>query len=220
VNRIGPWLPRAGAALAAAGFFLPHHTFPGQFRSPFGLCLEMGAQLPLAETIFQGLWLVATVAVPLLLLAALLRRGPDEGGLPGVLLVLLLASAFALSTLGSIRMTVVPDPGGAQEASEGLSLALFALPLVCAAVAVGRVLGGGDRKATDRMVRASLGLLIALHGLFFVEVWTSAAGPTARAWGGLLPTAWSGVAGGLLILLGELQALARSGDPAPAAAKA
>lgn len=220
MSRIGPWLPRAGAALAVAGFFLPHASVDGRSRSPFTLCMELGEFLTLAEYLYHVLWLLASLGAPLLLLSAATRRDPDRGGLRWVLLVWLLLSSFSLSTLASILLTAVaPDPL-APRPSEGLLLALFVVPLACAAVAVGRVLAGGDARATGRLVRASLGLLVALHALFLAGhwwllfgTWVSAGGPPARTLAG----AWAPFAGGLLVVLGEVHLLARPLPPAPAA---
>jgi hypothetical protein len=219
VNRIGPWLSRAGAGLAAAAFFLPQQAGAARSRSPFGLCGELGEHLPLEDYLYHALWILSWLFVPLLLLGSSLRRDPERGGLRWVLLVLLLALSFSLSTVASIGLTRVdPDPQVAR-AGEGLLLALFVLPLACSAVAVGRVLSGGDARATGRIVRASLGLLLSLHGLYVALHWWDAFSSWSGATAGrVLPAAWAPVAGGLLVLAGELRLLVRPPAPLPAPA--
>lgn len=210
MQRLAPWLPRAGAALAAAAFFLPQARSGDRWHSPFSLCTDLGGLLPLAEYLYHVLWLLAPLLLPLFLLAAVMRRDPESGGLRWVLLVLLLLASFSLSTLGSILLTTVDAGAQSSRPPAALALAIFVLPLLAAATAVGRVLGGGDPRATGRIVRASLGLLLALHALFVLGCWWNLfASWTGGPPGGILPTAWFPFAGGVLVALGELLLLVR-----------
>jgi hypothetical protein len=202
--------------LAAASFFLPQYAAGnGQLWSPFGLCRELGDALPLSEYLYHALWVVSWLIVPLLLLA------PGRRGLEGFLLVLLLLASFSLSTFASIHLTE-PD-ARLSGLSTGLGLALFAVPPVLAAIAVARVLGGGDRRVTAGLVRASLGLLLALHALFVAGAWWDFFGtwPGIGGAGRTLVGAWTPLVGGLVIVAGEVRLLLvppPQGAPAPAAA--
>lgn len=215
--RIAPWLPRAGAALATAAFFLPQFRAGDRAWSPFGLCRELGDLLPLSDYLYHVFWIVSWLVVPLLLLAAAAR---GRRGVDWVLLVLLLVVSFSLSTLGSVLLTTVEL--GISGTSTGLSLALFAVPLALAAVAVGRVLGSGEGRVTGGLVRASLGVLLALHSAFVAGSWWAFFGswPSAGSEGRTLPWAWLPLVGGLLLAAGELQLLLRPPAPAPAPARA
>lgn len=221
MRRFAPWLPRAGAALAAAAFFLPQAGFGGRWHSPFSLCTDLGGLLPLSEYLYHVLWLLGPLLLPLLLLSAVMRPDPDSGGLRWVLFVILLLASFSLSTLGSILLTTVDAGAQASRPPAALALAIFVLPLLAAATAVGRVLGGGDPRATGRIVRASLGLLLALHSLFVLGWWWGFyASWTGNSPGETMPAAWSPFAGGLLVAVGEIHLLVRPPAPAPAPAAA
>ncbi len=222
MKRIGPWVPLGGAVVAAASFFLPQVEVGSRSWSPFGLCAELADLLPISEFLYHVLWILSWLVVPLLLVAALTRRDPGRGGAGWVLFILLLLASFSLATFGSVLLTSVEADVRVAGPSTGLALALFALPLAASAVAVGRVLGGGDRRVTGRIVRASLGLLLALHALFLQgSGWEGLA-----AWDGSgaavrpLPSAWAPFAGGLLVFLGEVLLLLRPPEPVPAPAGA
>ena len=214
--RIDPWLPRAGAAIAAASFFLPQYSAAGRLWSPFGLCMELGDHLPLSGYLYHVLWMVSWLILPLLLLAGTARRTAGSG-LEWVLLVLLLAASFALSTFASILLTTVEADAGPAGVSTGLGLALFAFPPVLAAVAVARVLGGGDRRVTAGLVRASLGLLLALHAFMVAGSWWGSV-PGSGGTGRTLLWAWAPVAGALLVVAGEVRLLLRASAAPPASA--
>ncbi len=216
MNPLGLWLVRAGTALAALAFFLPQVTVAGGSRSPFVLCSELAGLLPLSEYLYHLAWLLSMLLLPLLLFRSAWSRDSRGAALPWGHLVLLLLSSFALSTLGSILLTAVQGGAGADAPPAALSLILFVLPLAAAATALGRILGGGEPRATGRVVRASLGLLLALHGAFLLDAWGRlSASWTGSAAGAILPAAWLPLLGGLLVLLGDSALLLRPAPPAP-----
>jgi hypothetical protein len=203
----GPlWLVRLGAFLLLVSPALPQCGLPSQTITPAlavgGLAPWVGSPL---ECFGLALWLFAPIPVGAFLLAGAWRKDPSPA-LRALTLALLLVVAFALSTLGSILLTRSAVGPGAPAVSFSLSLSLFVLPVLLGGVALARLMGGDFARSSGGFARLSLGLLLALNGLFLIDSgweillsWMKQIG-TPRALAG----AWLAPAGGLLVAAGEI----------------
>jgi hypothetical protein len=206
------WMVRLGASLLLFSPFLPQCSLPSGGISPFMMVVE---HLRAVGTPMEFLGLALWLAVPFLggagLLAGAWRSATPPTAVRGLTLALLLATAFALSTLGSILLTQTGAGPQAPTVSFPVALALFLLPLVLGGVALARLVGGEFALSSGGYTRLSLGLLLALNGLFLIDsgwdlllAWVKLIG-TSRAMAG----AWIAPAAGLLVAAGEILARRR-----------
>jgi hypothetical protein len=203
MTRAGPWLLRLGAALILVAPFLPQCSTGSASLGPLTLPRPSNPAMPpmLRLAIDAGLFL------PVLAGALILAGGWRKGGGPAALRVatlgLLLAVSFGLATLGSLLFTEASSRTA--NPSFPLSVGLFAVPLALSGIALSRWMEGGVERSTGAFERASLGLLMLLHGLFLADFgWDAlmAAGVVQKGTIRLLPGAWLGPLGGLLAAAG------------------
>jgi hypothetical protein len=208
---------RVGAFLLLLSPFVPQCDQAGRAAAPVGMLAELGPALPPIGVLDVGLWLSAPLAIGLLLLAGAWRPSGSGPVVRGAAFVVLLGFSFVLSTLGSILLTETGAQAQSVPASFPLSLLLFVLPILFAAVALARTVGGDFASSSGGFVRLSLGLLLALDGLFLLDggwvVLLTWAGQTGNA--RVLPGAWVAPVGGLLVAAGELLSRFRT-PPVPA----
>jgi hypothetical protein len=205
VADVSPWLVRIGAILLLVSPLIPQAEMNGRRLSPVGSAGELAS--PLSGVAWLGL--EAWLALPALAGAAILlggrRRTPPGPVLRAGLLALLMAVSFALSTVGSILLTRSGTGPAGSSTSFGVELLLFLLPLLLGGVALARVVGGDFERSSGGYVRLSLGLLLALQGLFLLDGgWDllfsgMKQGGTVQALSG----AWIAPAGGFLVAAGE-----------------
>jgi len=206
------WMVRLGASLLLLSPFLPQCAVPRGGIGPFLFLVEHRLSLatPL-ESLGLAAWLVAPFLGGAVLLAGAWRPAPHPAALRGLTLALLLATAFALATLGSILLTLTGAGPQGPTVSFPVSLALFLLPLLLGGVALARLVGGEFARSSGGYARLSLALLLALNGVFLLDsgwelllAWVKQIG-TPRALAG----AWIAPAGGLLVAAGEILARRR-----------
>ena len=201
------WMVRLGAFLLLVSPFLPQGAL-GIVRVTPLLVLRVHA--PAVATPLECLGLAAWLAAPFLagavLLAGAWRSSEAPAVVRGLTLALLLATSFALSTLGSILLTLTGSGPQAPTASYPASLALFLLPLLLGGVALARLVGGEFARSSGGFARMALALLLAINGLFLIDSgwalllsWMKQNGtPSALA------GAWVVPVGGLLVAAGEI----------------
>ncbi len=202
---VSPWLVRVGAFLLLVSPLVPQADMNGVRFRPLGQAGGLGLQ----GTAIARLGLEAWMALPALAGAAILlgarRRTPPGPALRALLLALLMAVSFSLATAGSILLTRSGTGATGPSTSFALELLLFLLPLLLGGVALARVVGGDFERSSGGYARLSLGLLLALHGLFLLDGgWDLLLSGLKQA--GLvraLPGAWAVPAGGLLVAAGE-----------------
>jgi hypothetical protein len=121
-------------------------------------------------------------------------------------LAVLFAVSFALSTLGSILLTETGAGPQGPAASFPLCLLLFLLPILLGGTALARLVGGDFARSSGGFARLSLGLLLALNGVFLLDSGWPLLLACIRQNG--IPhapaAAWTGPAGGLLVAAGEI----------------
>jgi hypothetical protein len=209
--RSAPWLVRAGALISAAAFFLPFRRAAGRAWSPFDLLVELAWGESPESFFLDALRLAGPFAAALLLLAAASLRDGASPFFRGLVAAFVLAGSFALATAASVRLTEI----GSSTPSPAFSLVLFAVPVVLAAVLIGRLLGGGDPSLTARLAGASAAvLLLLLNAATLLEAGPSG-GPGAEA---APASAAALIVGPALALAGELLGFARPPAPRPAGA--
>jgi hypothetical protein len=216
------WMVRLGAFLLLASPFLPQCALGSVRITPL---LVVRVYAPAVATTLECLGLAAWLSAPFLggavLLAGAWRSSEAPAVVRGLTLALLLATSFALSTLGSLLLTLTGSGPQAPTASFPASLALFLMPLLLGGVALARLVGGEFARSSGGFARMSLALLLAINGLFLIDSgwdlllsWMNQNG-TAR----VLAGAWVVPAGGLLAAAGEILARRRPRgvvDTAPA----
>jgi hypothetical protein len=222
VVNVPRWLVRLGAFLLLLSPLLPQCALATAQVSPL---LIVGIHAPAVftplECVGLAAWLVAPFLGGAVLLAGAWRAPVPSVGVRALTLALLMATSFALSTLGSILLTRTGAGPQAPTASFPLSLALFLMPLLLGGVALARLVGGEFARSSGGYARLSLALLLVLNGLFLIDggwdlvlTWVGHNGtPSARA------GAWIAPAGGLLVAAGEILARRRPRvvvDTAPA----
>jgi hypothetical protein len=215
VADVSPWLVRIGAILLLVSPLVPQAQLNGQGFSPLRSAGALG--LPVSGVALVGI--DAWLALPMLAGAAILlgvRRGRPPGPvLRAFLLALLMAVSFSLATAGSILLTQSGTGATGPSTSLGLQLLLFLLPLLLGGVALARVVGGDVERSSGGFARLSIGLLLALNGLFLLDGgWDLLLSGLKQS--GLvraLPGAWAAPAGGLLIAAGEAAARVRPRVP-------
>lgn len=211
------WIVRVGAILILASVALPHLRGAGGFVFvPASLASLLVSRLPAPEGLFLAAGLLGPALAGLVLgLGALPGTGPHPA-MRWTVVILFLAASFALATLGSILLTALQAHPVAGMPSFLVALLLFLAPILLGGTVLARVLGGSEDAATAALARASLGVLLALHGLFLADF----GAPVLLSWlgesgaGHALVGAWAEPLGGLLVAAGELTLLFR---PAPAA---
>ncbi len=197
---------RIGALLLLVSPFLPHGNVSGVPYGPIYVIRELD---PLGSVVAQlgiAVWLFLPAAAGALVLAGAWRTTTPAALIRGLTLAVLLAASFALATLGSVLLTQTGTTGPASgNVSFGLSLLLFATPLVLGGIALARLVGGNFDRSSGGYARLSVGLLLALHGFFLLcggwDLLLSLLKQNGipRALAG----AWPAPAGGLLIAAGE-----------------
>lgn len=206
------WLVRLGALMLLVSPMVPQCRLPSETVSPF---LAVGGLAPAVGSTLECLGLAAWLFAPFLAGAALLagawRSSAPSPAVRALTLALLLLVSFALSTLGSILLTLTGAGPQAPAVSFPISLALFVLPLLLGGVDLARLVGGEFARSSGGFARLSLGLLLAMNGLFLLDggwdlllSWMNQIG-TPRALAG----AWLAPAGGLLVAAGEILARLR-----------
>lgn len=199
------WIVRAGAFLILLSPLLAHVDVAGRRFGPILLMGELSPVLSPVEWLGLAAGLFLPLAAGAVLLAGSWRAPQPAAGVRALTLALLLAVSFALSTLGSVLLTRTPSGPQAPAPSFPLSLLLFVLPLLLGGLSLARLVGGDFDRSTGRFARLSLGLLMALHGLFLLDsgwellVSLLKQNGTPRALAG----AWSAAAGGLMVAAGE-----------------
>jgi hypothetical protein len=206
---VSPWLVRIGAILLLLSPLIPQAEVNGRSLGLLRSAGDQGPQLSAVARLGLEVWLALPALAGATLLLGARGRTPPGPVLRAFLLALLMAVSFALSTAGSVLLTQSGSGAAGPTTSFGLSLLLFLLPLLLGGVALARVVGGDFDRSSGGFARLSIGVLLALHGLFLIdggwELLLSGGKSTGiiRA----LPGAWSAPAGGLLVAAGE--ALAR-----------
>ena len=200
---------RLGAFLLLVSPFLPQCALGAAWVTPLlVLRVHAPAVIEPLEILGLGAWLSAPFLGGAVLLAGAWRSSGAPAVVRGLTLALLLATSFALSTLGSILLTLTGSGPQAPPASFPSSLALFLLPLLLGGVALARLVGGEFSRSSGAFARMSLALLLAINGLFLIDSgwdlllsWLDQNG-TARvlAGAGVVPV------GGLLVVAGEILA--------------
>ena len=218
---VSPWLVRIGALLLLVSPLIPQVVLNGRGLSP----LRSGEVLGLPVSGVAQLGVDAWLALPTLAGAAILlgtrRRTPPDPVLRALLLALLMAVSFALATVGSILLTRSGTGTTGPSTSFGLELLLFLLPLLLGGGALARVAGSDVARSSGGYVRLSIGILLALQGLFLLDGgWELLlSGATSSGLIRALPGAWAAPAGGLLVAAGEAASRVRprvAVDRAPA----
>ncbi len=210
------WIIRVGAILVFASVAMPQRGAGGIVFVPASLAVEFASRLPAPEGFFLAAGLLGPALAGLALGFASLPGAGPHPAMRWTVVILLLASSFALATLGSILLTALQAHPVAGLPSFVLALLLFLAPILLGGIVLARVLGGSEDAVTAALARASLGILLALHGLFLADF----GAPVLISWlavpeaGRALAGAWAAPAGGLLVAAGELIVLFR---PAPAA---
>jgi hypothetical protein len=212
---------RAGAFLLLLSPLLPQCDLAGRALSPILILGELSATATPVEWLGAAAWLFVPFVGGAALLAGAWRRTPPGPGVRSLTLAVLLAAAFALSTLGSVLLTETGAGPQAPAVSFPLCLLLFLLPILLGGIALARLVGGDFARSSGGYARLSLGLLLALNGAFLID----SGWPLLLAWSGQngIPAApaaaWAGPAGGLLVVAGEILSRLRpraSVDRAPA----
>ncbi|MBI3855440.1 MAG: hypothetical protein HY293_07090 [Planctomycetes bacterium] len=215
------WFVRIGAFLLLLSPLLQHCEAAGRRFSPILIMGELSPVLAPLERLGLALWLFVPLVVGAALLAGAWRGLRPDAALRALTLALLLAVSFALTTLGSVLLT---QTGGGPQAplpSFPLSLLLFLMPILLGGLALARLVGGDFARSTGGFVRLSLGLLLALNGLFLLDSGWDLLLPLIKQNGTprALAGAWTAPAGGLLVVAGELLSRLRpraAVDTAPA----
>ena len=195
-----------GAFLLLLSPLVPQREAGGRSFSALVMAGELWPVTPPMEWLGLAAWLFAPLAGGAALLAGAWRRTTPGPGVRGLTLVVLLAVAFMLSTLGSILLTETGAGPSSPTVSFPLSLLLFILPILLGGVALARLVGGDFGRSTGGFARLSLGLLLALNGFFLVDgggdlllSWIRQNGiPRAPA------GAWLAPVGGLMVAAGEV----------------
>jgi len=195
---------RLGAILLLLSPLLPQFQIGSLTLSPLQACRRFDPQTPPMTLLGLRGWLFApALAGAAVLLGA--RRSPGPVGRSAAF-ALLLPLSFALSTLGSILLTETAASPTGPAVSFPLALLLFTAPILLGGAAFARLTGGGFDGSTGGFARLSIGLLLAVHGLFLMD----------SGWDLLLPLlmqngiarasagAWAAPAGGLLVAAGEV----------------
>ena len=218
----GPrWITCLGAVLLLVSPFVPHGALGGQTYGPLrtvGLLEAVGS--PVAQ-LGVAAWLFLPAAAGAIVLAGACRRAPAGPFVRALTLAVLFAASFALATLGSILLTQTGAGAASPSTPFALSLLLFLMPLLLGGVALARLVGGGFDRSSGGFARLSIGLLLALQGIFLLcggwdlllSLIKQIGIPHAQA------GAWPAPAGGLLVAAGEALARIRpraAVDTAPA----
>jgi hypothetical protein len=200
------WIVRAGALLLLAAPFLPQGDLGGRRISPLPYLGDISGSVPAIQRLGIGLGLFLPLAAGAVLLAGTWRRGTPPAPVRALTLVVLLAASFLLATLGSLLLTHTASGPQAPTASFGLSLLLFLLPLAIGGLSLARLVGGDFARSSGGFARLSLGLLLAMHGWFLVDVGWDLLISLLKQNGTLraLAGAWFAPAGGLMVAAGEI----------------
>ncbi len=199
------WAARAGALLLLISPFLPQARFGGRACSAGRAIQDLSPRLDPAETLAMAVWLFAPAAAGAVLMAGAVRREGGGTALRGFTVIVLLAAAFGVATLGSVLLTPPPAQTGSVPISFPLALALFGLPILLAAVAFSKIMGAGLTDSAASFARVSLGVLAALNGTYWIATgWTAfVAGVPSALPPPVLIGAWAAPLGGLLAAAGE-----------------
>jgi hypothetical protein len=221
VALLSRWLVRIGAFLLLLSPLLPQILLPGRTLSPVQVLREGSPTGSPVEWLGLVAWLGVPVAAGAALLAGVWRRTEPGPALRGLTLALLLSVAFATATTGSIVLTETGSGASARAPSFPLALLMFLLPLVLGGTALARLVGGDFARSSGGFARLSLGLLLALNGLFLVDAGWDLVLPLLHFAGAPHPGpgAWVAPVGGLGVAAGELLARLRpraAVDTAPA----
>jgi hypothetical protein len=204
VAAIVPWILRFGAVLGIASPFLPQASIGERPVSPLRALKTLFPLMAPMDFAVHAAWLLAPAAAAAAVLAGSTRAGRRSAACRVGTTAFCLAAAFGLATQGSILMTRAEGAGA-------YPLALFVAPLAAAVVLIGRLLGEASPEPTAGFARLSLGVFMALNGLFLHDWWAILAGWTGSPGSErLLAGAWAGPAGGLLIAAAEAAELLRS----------
>jgi hypothetical protein len=175
VQRLPFWLTLAGSVLGIASFFIPQaevHDPAPRFSSPYLDCLMLAGLVDTETLVYQTAVALAPVLACLLLLAGVLPGAAGSMFIRWFQTGFFLAWAFVLATLGSIYSTLPRGSltgGASADESSSPALLLFAGPIALATVVLARLIGGSEPRATAAIVRGSLGLLLLVAALFWLE---------------------------------------------------
>ena len=200
------WIVRAGAFLILLSPLLPQCDQAGRRLTPLTYLGELSAASPPIEWLGVAVGLFLPMAAGAALLAGSWRRAGPSAGVRALTLALLLAASFLLATVGSLLLTHTASGPQAPTASFPLSLLLFLVPLAVGGLSLARLVGGDFARSSGGFARLSLGLLLALHGLFLIDIGWDVLVSLLRQNGTLraLAGAWSAPAGGLMVAAGEI----------------
>jgi hypothetical protein len=197
------WTVRVGALLLLSSPFLPHGDLDGKAYGPLLLCMD--GRDPLG-TRLTPLGLAAWLFLPSAAGAAILLADVGRRAASGPTLAVLMACSFALATAGSVLLTQTSAGPSDPQAPFGLALAMFVAPLVLGGVVLARFVGGHADRSPGGFDRLSLGLLVALQGVYLLDggweillAYLKYSG-TAH----VRPGAWAAPLGGVLVAAGEI----------------
>jgi len=221
VADVSPWLVRIGAFLLLVSPLIPQAEMNGIRFRPLGFGEEFGMLVSGVGRLGVDAWLALPALAGLAVLLSVRRRTPPGPGLRALLLALLMAVSFSLATAGSILLTQSGTGATGPSTSFALELLLFLLPLLLGGVALARVVGGDFERSSGGYARLSIGLLLALHGLFLLDGGWDLLLSGIKQSGVIrvLPGIWAVPAGGLLVVAGEAASRVRprvAVDRAPA----
>jgi hypothetical protein len=202
---VPPWLVRIGAILLLVSPLLSQAEAGGGCFRPLGFGGEFGMLTSGVARLGVEAWLSLPALAGLAILLSVRRRSPPGPVPRAFLLALLMAVCFAMATLGSVQLTRSATGAAGPRTSFPLELLLFLLPLLLGGVALARVVGGDVERSSGGFARLSIGLLLALHGLFLLDGGWELLLDGIKQSGAVrtLPGAWAAPAGGLLVAAGE-----------------
>lgn len=199
------WIVRIAALALVVWAFLPQVGPPGGARSLVALLGESAGGKSPVERLGLAAWLLLPAATGVALLAATTSRADPGPVLRGFVLALLMAVSFATATAGSLVLTHSGSGATGPQPSFPLALLLFLVPLILGGTALARLVGGNAARSSGGFARLSLGVLIALHGLFLIDAGWELALPLMKT--GVPPRvaagAWLLPAAGLAVAVGE-----------------
>lgn len=200
------WIVRAGAFLILLSPLLPQCDQAGRRFSPLTYLGELSPTVPPMEWLGIAVALFLPMAAGAALLAGSWRRAGPSAGVRALTLAVLLPTSFLLATVGSLLLTHTASGPQGPSASFALSLLLFLLPLALGGLSLARLVGGDFARSSGGFARLSLGLLLALHGFFLVDIGWDVLVSLLKQNGTLraLAGAWSAPAGGLMVAAGEI----------------
>jgi hypothetical protein len=200
------WIVRAGAFLILLSPLLPQCELAGRRISPIPYLGELSPVAPPMEWLGVAVWLFLPLAIGVALLAGSWRRAGPSEVVRALTLALLLGVSFALATVGSLLLTHTASGPQAPTASFPLSLLIFLAPLTLGGLSLARLVGGDFARSSGGFARLSLGVLVALHGIFLVDIGWDVLLSLLKQNGTLraLAGAWPAPAGGLMVAAGEV----------------